>query len=106
MILELFSYLNPIQYCCAAAGLIRFSDVQGFFWLSLKMGIEVCFYDGMTGLASVTLQFVFPLYLYFLLLVIVLVSRWSSRFSRWQTIPAQLLATGIGYTPRARLLNH
>ena len=68
-----------------------------FFWLSLKMGIEACFYDGMTGLASVTLQFVFPLYLYFLLLVIVLVSRWSSRFSRWlgkqQTNPAQLFAT-------------
>lgn len=54
-----------------------------FFWLSLKFNIESCFFDGMTALSSTALAFVFPLYLYFLLLVIVLLSRWSSRFSRW-----------------------
>lgn len=54
----------------------------GAFWLSLKFGFEVCFFDGMTALSSAALNFIFPLYLYFLLLMIVLLSRWSSRFSR------------------------
>lgn len=53
-----------------------------FYWLSLKVGIAVCFFDGMTALVGTALQFVFPIYLYFLLLVIILLSRWSSRFSR------------------------
>ena len=54
-----------------------------FYWLDLKVGFEVCLFDGMTALSSTALSFVFPLYLYFLLLMIVLLSRWSLRFSRW-----------------------
>lgn len=68
-----------------------------FFWLSLKLGFEACFFDGMNALTSTALQFVFPLYLYFLLFVIVLLSRWSARFSRWLGYhgfsPAKLFAT-------------
>lgn len=52
-----------------------------FYWLSLKVGFETCLFDGMTTLSSTALNFVFPFYLYFLLLMIVLLSRWSSRFS-------------------------
>lgn len=64
-----------------------------FFWLSLKVGFETCFFDGMTTLASTFLHFVFPAYLYFLLLIIVLLSRWSTRFSRL------LAASCRGFSP-------
>lgn len=68
-----------------------------FFWLSLKVGIQTCFYDGMTALASVALQYAFVLYLYILMLMIVLLSRYSSRFFRSLTCrgfnPTKLFAT-------------
>lgn len=68
-----------------------------FYWLSLKIGFEASFFDGMTALSSIALNFIFPLYLYFLLLLIVLSSRWSSLFSRWlgshECSPIKLFAT-------------
>ena len=54
-----------------------------FYWLSLKIGFEICFFDGMTALSGIALNFVFPLYLYLLLVLIILFARWSPRFSRW-----------------------
>ena len=53
-----------------------------FSWLSLRLGFEACFFDGMTTLHATALHFIFPLYLYFLLVVIILLSRWSGRFAR------------------------
>lgn len=67
------------------------------FWLSFKMGFETCFFDGMTALSSTALNYVFPLYLYFLLLLVTLLARWSHRFTRWmgshRFSPSKLFAT-------------
>ena len=46
-------------------------------FVNLDFGIETCFYEGMNALEYVGLQFVFPLYLYFLMAMIVLVARFK-----------------------------
>lgn len=48
-------------------------------FLSLALGIETCFYNGMTALQYTGLQFVFPFYLYFLMGAIVI----CARFIKW-----------------------
>ena len=40
-------------------------------WLNLDLGIETCFYDGMTTYAYTWLQFVFPFYVWFLIGLII-----------------------------------
>ena len=50
-------------------------------WLNLDWGIEMCFFDGLDGYWKVMLQFVFPLYLWFLVIVMVIASRYSLRLS-------------------------
>ena len=51
-------------------------------WLNLDLGIETCFYDGMTTYAYTWLQFLFPFYIWFLIGLIIVVSRYSRRFVR------------------------
>ena len=50
--------------------------------LSLQVGYEACFYDGMTTLQHVALQLAFPIYLYFLMFLFALLSKRSSWLSR------------------------
>ncbi len=68
-----------------------------FYWISLKFGYELCFFEGMTTLSSTALHFVFPCYLYILMFVIIIFAKWSSRFSRLITrhgfVPTKLFAT-------------
>jgi predicted outer membrane repeat protein len=46
-------------------------------WLNLDLGFEVCFFDGMDAFASTCLQFAFPLYVWVLISLIILTSRYS-----------------------------
>ena len=46
-------------------------------WLNLDIGIETCFYDGMTAYAQTWLQFAFPVYVWVLIGLIILTSRYS-----------------------------
>ena len=65
-------------------------------WFNLDVGIETCFYDGMSGYAKTWLQFVFPVYLFSLVLMIIIAGRYSSRISklcRFNAVP--VLATLI-----------
>ena len=48
-------------------------------WLNLDLGIETCFYDGMTSLVKVSLQFVFPFYLWSIVGLTIVVFRHSTR---------------------------
>ncbi|XP_065914879.1 uncharacterized protein [Dysidea avara] len=49
-----------------------FSFLRAFISLiNLDLGFEICFYDGMTQLAKSGLQFVFPVYLWLLMMVII-----------------------------------
>lgn len=58
--------------------------------VSLQVGYELCFYDGMTTSAHIALQLAFPVYLYLLMFVFALLSKrlsWlSRRFSPTQTL--------------------
>ncbi len=49
-------------------------------WISLDFGIETCFYDGMDTYAKTWLQFVFPVYVLVLLLIIALLNKWKKIF--------------------------
>ena len=51
-------------------------------WLNLDLGIETCFFDGMDTYIFTWLQFVFPFYVWFLIGLIIVVSRFSSKISR------------------------
>ena len=46
-------------------------------WLNLDLGFEVCFYDEMDAYIQTWLQFAFPLYIWFLISVIIVTSRYS-----------------------------
>ena len=46
-------------------------------WLNLDLGIETCFYDGMDAYAFTWLQFLFPLYVWILIGLIIIASRYS-----------------------------
>ena len=61
-------------------------------WLNLDLGIETCFYDGMDAYTKVWLQFVFPVYVWALVGIIILVSHYSSK-----------VATVLGRNPVAVL---
>ena len=50
-------------------------------WLNLDLGIETCFYDGMTTYAYAWLQFLFPFYVWFLIVLIIIASRYSSKIA-------------------------
>lgn len=51
-------------------------------WLNLDLGIETCFYYGLTGYAKTWLQFVFPVYIWVLVSVIIISSHYSTRAAR------------------------
>ncbi len=75
-------YTLPIRYLIA--------------FLNLNTGFSVCLYNGMTGISKVALQFLFPAYLCFIVLVIVVSSRFSSRLTNLIVGSAvQVLATII-----------
>ena len=48
-------------------------------WLNLDVGIEMCFYDGLDAYMKTWLQFAFPSYIWFLVIVIIISSKYSRR---------------------------
>ena len=51
-------------------------------WLSLNSGIETCFYDGMNMYSKVWLQFVFPVYIWLIIILIIIASNYNLKASR------------------------
>ena len=65
-------------------------------WLNLDFGIETCFYDGMDAYSKTWLQFVFPVYIWLLVGLMILVSNYSPRFAKLLgNNPVSVLATLI-----------
>ena len=63
-------------------------------WLNLDLGIETCFYNGLDAYSKTWFQFLFPLYIWFILSAIIVVSHFSTRISKLIGNNAvQLLAT-------------
>ena len=88
---------------------VKSTNVFSIFiaWLNLDFGIESCFYNGMDAYIKTWLQFVFPIYIWVLVGLIILISHYSSRFARWLgTNPVSVLATLIflSYTKILRTL--
>ena len=54
----------------------KYSFLRMFISLiNLDLGVEICFYDGMSQLAKTGLQFVFPIYLWLLMVTIIYVGK-------------------------------
>ena len=65
-------------------------------WLNLDFGIETCFYDGMDAYSKTWLQFVFPVYIWVLVGLLILISNYSRKFaSLLGNNPVSVLATLI-----------
>ena len=52
-------------------------------WLNLDFGISTCFYKGMTAIGNTWLQFLFPLYIWVLVGLLIVLSRYSTRLSKF-----------------------
>ena len=63
-------------------------------WVNLDLGFQTCFYDGMTAYAQTWLQFAFPVYVWLLIGLIIVISRYSSMVTRLiGSNPIAVLAT-------------
>ena len=59
-------------------------------------GDETCFYDGLDAYSKTWLQFVFPLFIWVLVVLVILVSYYSQRFANLlRSNPVSVLATLI-----------
>ena len=88
---------------------VESTDALSIFiaWLNLDFGIETCFYDGMDAYRKTWLQFVFPVYIWMLVGLMILVSHFSHRFANMLgNNPVSVLATLIlpSYTKILRTL--
>ena len=50
-------------------------------WLSLDLGIETCFVDGLDTYIKTWLQFIFPTYIFVLVFAIIIICQYSQKFS-------------------------
>ena len=65
-------------------------------WLNLDFGIETCFYNGMDAYSNTWLQFVFPIYIWVLVGLMIVVSKYSHGFANLLgSNPVSVLATLI-----------
>ena len=51
-------------------------------WLNLDLGVQTCFYNGLSAYGKAWLQFVFPFYVWCIAGLIIVLARYSTRFSR------------------------
>ena len=75
-------------------------------WLNLELGFDLCFFKGMNAYSKIWIEVLFPTYVIFLVITIILVSEWSDKFSHFigKKNPVATLATLILFS-YAKLLN-
>ena len=74
-------------------------------WLNLDLGIETCFYHGMNSCYKAWLQFIFPGYVWFLVILIIILSQYSSKVVQLvgrQAIPVLATMILLSYTKLIR----
>ena len=74
---------------------------QFISWCNLDMGFEYCFLPGMDGYVKTWLQFVFPLYVWLLVVVVIVACRYSGRLSRLcgrNAVPVLATLVLVSYT--------
>ena len=91
----LIFYANVIAMSRIMSTLKETSYLYTFLaWLNLDLGIGTCLFDGMDGYTATWLQFVFPVYLWMIILAIVLFYRKFPRLAhRRQDNAVKVLAT-------------
>ena len=63
-------------------------------WVNLDLGINTCFFNGLDSYTWTWLQFIFPLYIWLLAAILILVTKYSPRITRFiGTNPVAVLAT-------------
>ena len=76
---------------------------------NLDIGFEYCFVDGLDGYVKTWLQFVFPLYVWFLIVVIIVGCRYSGRLSRLcgrNAVPVLATLILMSYTKLSRTVTN
>ena len=95
MVLNLTVSIGTINGLIFYASIVKISESTGIFfpngpipvlsqfiaWLNLDLGIETRFYPGMTAYHKVWLQFVFPLYIWFIITTIIVLCHYSTWLS-------------------------
>ena len=75
-----------------------------FSLLNLELGFSVCLYNGLNAVIKTALQFIFPVYLWFIVLLLVIISKRSGFFANLTTHSSiQVMAT-LFYLSFAKLL--
>ena len=80
----LIFYANIVQANRSTFFHSKHSDTLMVFiaWINLDLGIETCFYNGMTTYVFTWLQFLFPFYVWFLIALMIVVSQLSDRIAK------------------------
>ena len=76
-------------------------------WINLDLGIETCFYNGLDAYVKRWLQFVFPLYIWFLVIAIIVVSHYytlAARLSGRNAVPVLATLFLISYAKLLRII--
>ena len=76
-------------------------------WINLDLGIETCFYNGLDPYVKTWLQFVFPLYIWFLVIIIIVVSHYSTlaaRLSGRNAVPVLATLFLLSYANLLRII--
>jgi hypothetical protein len=77
-------------------------------WLNLDLGIQTCYCNGLDMYAKAWLQFAFPVYMWLIVSIIVVVSRHSvtiSRLTRHNTVPVLATLFLLSYAKLLRTIN-
>ena len=100
MVLNLTVSTGTINGLIFYASIVKISESTGIFfpkvsipvlsqfiaWLNLDLGIETCFFQGMTAYAKMWLQFLFPLYIWFIIATIIVLCRCSTWLSNNENV--------------------
>ena len=76
-------------------------------WINLDLGIEVCFYNGLDAYVKTWLQFVFPLYIWFLVITIIVLSHYftlAARLSGRNAVPVLATLFLLSYAKLLRII--
>ena len=75
-------------------------------WINLDLGIETCFYNGLDAYVKTWLQFVFPLYIWFLVIAIIVLSHYytlAARLSGRNAVPVLATLFLLSYAKLLRI---
>ena len=74
-------------------------------WLNLDLGIETCFFNGLTAYGKTWLQFVFPLYIWSIAGLIIFLAKYSDRVAKMMGNNSVPVLATLFFLSYAKLLN-